>query len=93
MVLGEERKLFLVAFKALEFRSNWGASRRRRADILGSSDIQATLLAPTDAGAAATLAGLGLTLSAVTADPLRVTEILMYHLLPSNLQVHKTFRD
>ena len=49
--------------------------------------MQATLLAPTDDGIAKTLAALGLTVDEVLADPLFITDVLEYHLLPSILSV------
>ena len=49
--------------------------------------MRATLLAPTDAGVQSTLKKLGYTLAEVTSDPLLVTELLTYHILPSQIQV------
>jgi uncharacterized surface protein with fasciclin (FAS1) repeats len=54
--------------------------------ILASPSVQATLLAPTDAGIQKTLTATGLTQDQVLADPALITEILEYHLLPSLLQ-------
>ena len=49
--------------------------------------MRATLLAPTDAGVQSTLTTLGYTLAEVASDPLLVTELLTYHILPSQIQV------
>ena len=46
-----------------------------------------TLLAPTDAGIQTTLTALNLTADQVLAQPARISDILLYHVLPSQISV------
>lgn len=57
------------------------------AEILDSSASAVTLLAPTDAGVQKALSSLGITIESLLADPSRITDILLYHVLPSQIQV------
>ena len=55
--------------------------------------MRATLLAPTDTGVQSTLKKLGYTVAEVTSNPLLVTELLTYHILPSQIQVRSQESD
>lgn len=55
------------------------------AQILDSSESRVTLLAPTDSGIPKTLAAAGLTAEGVLAQPTLITQILTYHVLPSQI--------
>jgi len=56
------------------------------AQILDSPASLVTLLAPTDSGVQKTLAAAGLTAEGVLAQPELITQILTYHVLPSQLR-------
>jgi len=56
------------------------------ADLVGAvtdNDAPITVFAPTDAAIDATLAALGLTVGDLVADPITLTTLLTYHVLPS----------
>ena len=57
------------------------------AEILDSSSSAVTLLAPTDAGVQKALSSLGITVDSLLADPSRISDILLYHVFPSQIQV------